>query len=299
MNHYMITVVEKVGSLEFKDKFIISAYGEDQMHKKLHQILLTFRGNAEFKEAELCYDYGETYINEWAWQPIRKGHLPILQNYEIWGVEPTPEGVRLDVINRHKAGEILDLEDWDTLFTSVPNHFDTNEQGFETTGEEHDYVRVVSAVSPMRVWTVIEDNNKQYLTQGYHWVNRIKYIITEEDAPDELENASFLWCEFDEFDEFDAHEEEEKPLIARITLRCTRLTIPYHYPALVKPLMFTENDFYAGRLSDNGRTITVRDNHGHERVISTDTLRFMVLNEGYPTPPAFAVFELIKEEENV
>ena len=48
---------------------------------------------------------------------------------------------------------------------------------YETVGKEIDYIL------PLRnkdtVWTVIEDDGYMYIIPGYHWINRIGYILTE------------------------------------------------------------------------------------------------------------------------
>lgn len=45
---------------------------------------------------------------------------------------------------------------------------------FETYGEELEYVK---KQNPNLVWTMIEGDNGMYITQGYHWVNRMAYLI--------------------------------------------------------------------------------------------------------------------------
>jgi hypothetical protein len=47
----------------------------------------------------------------------------------------------------------------------------------ETFGPDLDRVK---AAAPKRVWTIVEgDNGLLYIIAGFHWVNRINYVITE------------------------------------------------------------------------------------------------------------------------
>lgn len=65
-------------------------------------------------------------------------------------------------------------------FRPVTNHFeDAAFDGylFETYDEQADYVRWQPE---RRIWTVIEgDDGELYLVDGYHWVDRIGYFLTE------------------------------------------------------------------------------------------------------------------------
>lgn len=48
---------------------------------------------------------------------------------------------------------------------------------FETFGEEFEHVRKQKAE---HVWTIVEgDEDTTFISAGFHWVNRIGYIITE------------------------------------------------------------------------------------------------------------------------
>jgi len=56
---------------------------------------------------------------------------------------------------------------------------------FETYGPELAYVRAINGMNPGRVWTMVDgDDGQIVITSGYHFVNRIAYIITEVPCPD-------------------------------------------------------------------------------------------------------------------
>lgn len=51
---------------------------------------------------------------------------------------------------------------------------------FETFGSDLEHVKDVLAKDPSRVWTLIEgDNGEWYISQGFHLVNRVGYLVTE------------------------------------------------------------------------------------------------------------------------
>lgn len=70
---------------------------------------------------------------------------------------------------------------------------------FETFGEEVQYVCDVAnnPDTAKKVWTIVEDGGLSIIA-GYHYVNRLGYLITEEDWEDEMESYE---CE--EVKEFD------------------------------------------------------------------------------------------------
>lgn len=64
------------------------------------------------------------------------------------------------------------------FFKPEPNKFskDTDQMMYETYGEELDYVL---SVRPHHVWTYVDVDFGSVVVEGYHYVNRIGYFITE------------------------------------------------------------------------------------------------------------------------
>ena len=67
-------------------------------------------------------------------------------------------------------------------FTPVENHLDDNAAWdscmFETYGKEEEYVR---KQDKNNVWTIVEgDDDTMFIESGYHFVNRMGYLITKE-----------------------------------------------------------------------------------------------------------------------
>lgn len=68
-----------------------------------------------------------------------------------------------------------------------------NGWGYETFGNEVEYIHEINKISPKKVWTVIdtcpdeenEDDCGMTIVAGYHHVNRLLYVITEYEWTDE------------------------------------------------------------------------------------------------------------------
>lgn len=63
---------------------------------------------------------------------------------------------------------------------------------YETYGPEEAYIREINQKTPKKVWTVIDgDDDELHIVAGFHFVNRMGYIITEkewETGEEEVEN---------------------------------------------------------------------------------------------------------------
>jgi len=86
----------------------------------------------------------------------------------------------------------VDFEEFDRKYTTV--EFEDTISGtpdmLETYGEE---LQIVKKSNPKTVWTIIDgEGERMYIIAGMHWVNRINYVITEEEWQDE--NEEYVWC---------------------------------------------------------------------------------------------------------
>ncbi len=78
---------------------------------------------------------------------------------------------------------VLYEDDFVARYTPMPNvlnenaSFDFGDGGclYETFGSELEYVR---AQAPQHVWTIIETDGELAIVSGYHFVNRLGYILT-------------------------------------------------------------------------------------------------------------------------
>lgn len=93
----------------------------------------------------------------------------------------------------------FNYEDFFDKYTLENNPYDSSSDGrFETYGEEIDYVLEVNSSTPSRVWTVIETENGLVIANGYHFVNRIAYYITEEEGREDEEYVEVYEEEFED-----------------------------------------------------------------------------------------------------
>ena len=75
---------------------------------------------------------------------------------------------------------------FEETYKPIDNHLDDNASYdntmFETYGDEHQFVldTLANPETSKCVWTVIGDNGATVLASGYHLVNRLGYIITEQ-----------------------------------------------------------------------------------------------------------------------
>jgi SAM-dependent MidA family methyltransferase len=89
--------------------------------------------------------------------------------------------------------EVIDVnaqigwEEFVEKFQPVINHLDSNASCdnymYETYGKEDSFVRKVTKDCPERVWTIIDDGEDLVLASGWHYVNRIGYLITQAALP--------------------------------------------------------------------------------------------------------------------
>jgi len=96
-----------------------------------------------------------------------------------------------------------ELTAWTDKYRPVLNHITNNgDDKFETYGEELEYVRSVLAIEPERVWTLIEgDSGNLWITNGYHFVNRLNYFVTE--VPYNGDYVEVPYMIFDDEEEFE------------------------------------------------------------------------------------------------
>ena len=53
----------------------------------------------------------------------------------------------------------------------------------ETYGSEFEQVRRANREDPLKVWTLVEANDEQFIVEGLRRVNRIGYFVTQKSRP--------------------------------------------------------------------------------------------------------------------
>ena len=96
----------------------------------------------------------------------------------------------------------MDLDEWAATYRPIKNHIDTNAsfdgEMFETYGDEVEFVK---AQDEDRIWMYGDgDDGGSYIWNGWHFVNRIGYFITEVPCPPDTTiqvRVSYNWfyCE--------------------------------------------------------------------------------------------------------
>ena len=114
----------------------------------------------------------------------------------------------------------MDMGEWEEAYKPIYNHIDSNasfqdESGqgimFETYGDE---VAFVKSQSPANIWTYGSgDDGGTYIWNGWSFVNRLGYFITEVPCPENttieiMVGEPDLTCDFcgDILDEYETHE---------------------------------------------------------------------------------------------
>ena len=127
----------------------------------------------------------------------------------------------------------MDFEDWCEIYKPITNHIDNNASFdgamFETYGDE---VAFVKEQDGSYIWTYGDgDDGGSYIWNGWHFVNRLGYFITEVPCPADTTiqirvSHNWFYCEncdaeFEDPDNlirdaFDEHDLEKCPSCATI-----------------------------------------------------------------------------------
>ena len=96
-------------------------------------------------------------------------------------------------------------DEFDAQYPLVTNHINPNASWvfgdgpgclFETYGEELTFVR---SQDPLTIWTLVDgDDGNQYVLSGYHFVNRIGYLVSTIPFPEDAEIEVPILFESDE-----------------------------------------------------------------------------------------------------
>lgn len=78
----------------------------------------------------------------------------------------------------------MQWNEFEKEFKPLKNHLDNNASldgsMYETYGAEYEYILEIDKKEPNKVWTYLDTDNGPILTSGFHTVNRIGYLITNE-----------------------------------------------------------------------------------------------------------------------
>lgn len=101
-----------------------------------------------------------------------------------------------------EARRILTDSEFYQNFTEVTNTVEdgemNGEERFETYGADLEHVM---STPERNVWTCVDADGGLYLLPGFHYVNRLYYVITEEEWTDDILEVKLLSDE--EMEDFD------------------------------------------------------------------------------------------------
>lgn len=81
----------------------------------------------------------------------------------------------------------MDFDTWWDTYKPIDNPFqDAGTKQFETYGDEVRFVLNMFEEKPECVWTWVDGDDGTYLGNGFHYVNRIGYYITENPCEHEV-----------------------------------------------------------------------------------------------------------------
>ena len=91
----------------------------------------------------------------------------------------------------------LTIDDWDNKYTQVnvkSENFEDNGR-FETFGKDLEYVL---SKNYENIWTAVDCDSGMFLVAGYHLVNRVYYVVSNEKF--ENENEEYLIDDYNDSD---------------------------------------------------------------------------------------------------
>lgn len=77
----------------------------------------------------------------------------------------------------------MTVDEWETKFRPIQNVCDDfaswDGRMYEAHGAQLDWVLAWWRKYPQRVWTLVENDDELYIINGFHFVNRYGYFVTD------------------------------------------------------------------------------------------------------------------------
>ena len=88
---------------------------------------------------------------------------------------------------------VAKLIEFDDIYTVIEglSKEDAGEMMLETYGKDLEIVKKQLADNSKKLWTIIDGDENSFVCAGFHFVNRLNYVITEEEWKDEEE--IYIW----------------------------------------------------------------------------------------------------------
>lgn len=82
----------------------------------------------------------------------------------------------------------ISYQDWIETYKPIKN-LDDQGMNYTSVSGEHEYGAfdnyrepdrsILNETSPLNIWTLVNEDNHDYLLNGIHWINRMEYYICE------------------------------------------------------------------------------------------------------------------------
>lgn len=199
MNTYFVKVNERSGEYEYTDDWLVDAHDRADADKQIHQIMLNYRGRAEYDEETSEYDYGEhiSYVQDTV--EVRQSDVHSLRKY-IMTLSPDAYGVFVDMVNQHGEHKTLCIEDWDSIFTQVEHPTQEGEFSYhQHFPEDAEYLNMcLDPRSPYLVWEIVEEGEQLFMSLSSDTLNpdAICFCVSDNPVGCEIEDfmgAKVLW----------------------------------------------------------------------------------------------------------
>lgn len=77
----------------------------------------------------------------------------------------------------------MTVDQWESEFSPIQNVCNDfaswDGRMFETYGEDLNWVSTWARKYPQRVWTLVDDGEELSIINGFHYVNRVGYFVTD------------------------------------------------------------------------------------------------------------------------
>lgn len=178
---------------------LVSLVGEDDQDAEVFSVQLHLKTGGVTTHIDVAFDPSEPGAREAAYEKaklyaIAAGDLIAWANPELSLAYILGEALDAEAVAIPAATDKPTEPEYQTVtltedaffekFKPIKNHISADNDAwngamFETFGAEVEFVQAQAKTAPETVWTIIETDGDFSITNGYHHVNRVGYLVTE------------------------------------------------------------------------------------------------------------------------
>ena len=83
MKTFFVTINERSGEYEYTDTWLVEAENSEHADEQIHQIMLTYRGDADFDPDRQEYEYAEHISYVHSVREVPPEHAQVLKEYLV------------------------------------------------------------------------------------------------------------------------------------------------------------------------------------------------------------------------